>query len=305
MIPLITIEGATASGKTALAIALAQALQTEIISADSRQVYRFLDIGTAKPSVSELQTVPHHLISIIDPDRSYSAGHFANDAALLVNDLHRRSRIPIICGGTGLYVRSLLSGLFESNTDTCRIKEDLIHRAENEGVEKLYRELQAIDPLFAARISSQDRQRIIRGLEVWLATGISLSDHWRRQKKKQPYHAFRILLAPDREILYRRINIRVTEMVDRGLLDEMRDLLAKGYNAAFPGLNTLGYKELLLYYGGIESLQNCLDLIRQHTRNYAKRQLTWYRKCNFHLTLTSPDLNISDVNAAVCGYFQV
>lgn len=305
MIPLITIEGATASGKSALAIALAQALQTEIISADSRQVYRFLDIGTAKPSASELQSVPHHLISIIDPDRNYSAGHFANDAASLVNDLHRCSRIPIVCGGTGLYVRSLLGGLFELNTDTRLIKVDLIRRADNEGIEMLYRELQVIDPLFAARISPQDRQRIIRGLEVWIATGIPLSDHWRRQENKQPYYAFRILLAPDREILYRRINIRVTEMIDRGILDEVHDLLAKGYDAASPGLNTLGYKELLPYYGGVEPLENCLDLIRQHTRNFAKRQLTWYRKCNFHLTLTSPDLNISDVTTALCGYFQI
>jgi len=305
MIPLITIEGATASGKTAFAIALAQLLQTGIISADSRQVYRYLDIGTAKPSREELSAISHHLIGIIDPDQNYSAGRFVKDATPIINELHNQSKIPIVCGGTGLYIRALLHGLFELDIDTCRIKQDLIRRLEHEPLEMLYSELLTIDPVFAAQISPNDRQRIIRGLEVWGATGVPLSLHWRRQQEKETYRCFRILIEPGRKQLYDRINARVTQMVKQGLVDEMRTLIDRGFDTRSPGLNTLGYKELMPFFRDSVPLETCLDLIRQHTRNYAKRQLTWYRKANFHLTLTSPEFTLSDVTAALRSFFNV
>jgi len=198
-----------------------------------------------------------------------------------------------------------LDGLFELNADTRRIKRELIQRLENESLETLYQELTVCDPRFAARISPQDLQRIIRGLEVWFATGIPLSQHWQEQADKQSYHAFRILLAPERSLLYDRIDHRVLLMVRHGLVEEIHQILKRGYDSSTPGLNTLGYKELLSYSHHETTLEVCLDLIRQHTRNYAKRQCTWYRKHKFHLTLTSPDLNISDVTTAIRSFFHM
>lgn len=295
MIPLITIEGPTASGKTDLALKLALALGTQIISADSRQVYRHLDIGTAKPSPEELQAVPHHLVSIIDPDQSYNAGSFCKDAGKIIQDLYAQGILPIVCGGTGLYVAALLKGMFPQLEIPAGIREKLLQRLADEGLATLYTELEKRDPQFAASISANDKQRIIRGLEVYLGTGMPISAHWRAQAPQQAYKTFRILLDPPREILYERINKRISNMLSQGLLDEIRHLFELGYAATAPGLNSLGYKEFIPHLTMDADLGECARLAAQHTRNYAKRQCTWYRKHKFDLTLQSNASIISEV----------
>lgn len=303
MIPLIVIEGPTASGKTALAIELARRLDTEIISADSRQVYRHMDIGTAKPSSSELEAVPHHLISIIEPSQSYNVGLFCEDAGKVVERLHSQGRIPIVCGGTGMYVAGLLKGIFPQPEIPAQIRHKIRQRMAAEGPERMYGELREADPEFAGKISPNDRQRIQRGLEIWAATGISISEHWRRQEREQRYVAYRILLDPPRKELYARINRRMEQMLAAGLADEIKRLLELGYDEHSPGLSSLGYREFLPWLRNSASLQECTSLAAQHSRNYAKRQYTWYRKHKFDLTLGSSEINISSVTELISRRF--
>ena len=303
MIPLIVIEGPTASGKTALAIELARRLDTEIISADSRQVYRHMDIGTAKPSSSELEAVPHHLISIIEPSQSYNVGLFCEDAGKVVERLHSQGRIPLVCGGTGMYVAGLLKGIFPQPEIPAQIRHNIRQRMAAEGPERMYGELREADPEFAGKISPNDRQRIQRGLEIWAATGISISEHWRRQEREQRYVAYRILLDPPRKELYARINRRMEQMLAAGLADEIKRLLELGYDEHSPGLSSLGYREFLPWLRNSASLQECTSLAAQHSRNYAKRQYTWYRKHKFDLTLGSSEINISSVTELISRRF--
>jgi len=286
MIPVITIEGATASGKTALAIELAEILKTEIISADSRQVYRYLDIGTAKVTKEEQKRAFHHLIDIINPDESYNAGTFASAAATIIEKLHSEGKIPIICGGTGLYIKALLNGLFTLPPLPKEIRENLKQRFKEEGLAPLYSELQQLDPDFACKISENDTQRILRGLEVALGTGLPLSEHWLQQKGDCKYNAFRILIDIPRPELYQRINLRMEKMLAQGLLDEIEHLFALGYTEDSPGLNCLGYKEFLPYFQKETDLEQCTLLAAQHQRNYAKRQITWYRKVTFDYVIS-------------------
>ncbi len=303
MIPLVTIEGPTASGKTSLALRLAREMGSEIISADSRQVYRHMDIGTAKPRPAELEAVPHHLIDIIDPDESYNAGRFCDDAGRIITTLG--DKLPIVCGGTGMYVSALLNGIFPQIEIPSGIRQELKMRIKREGLEVLYEELQDADPDFAARISCRDRQRICRGLEVWQATGIPISEHWRKQSPKQKYTSFRILIDPPRQILYEKINKRTTDMLNQGLIAEITRLLEMGYDESSPGLNSLGYKEYIPYLKEKMPLEKCADLAAQHTRNYAKRQCTWYRKHKFDLTLASNECIISEVMELIKTRFKI
>ena len=286
MIPVITIEGATASGKSALAIVLAEALNTEIISADSRQVYRYLDIGTAKVTKEEQKRVKHHLIDIINPDETYNAGAFVKDASIIIEKLHSEGKIPVICGGTGLYIKALLKGLFSLPSLPQEIRQNLKQRLKEEGLAALYAELKSLDPLFAEKISENDTQRILRGLEVAIGTGIPLSEHWQKQKSSCKYNAFRILIDIPRPELYQRINQRIEKMLAQGLLAEIENLFALGYDENSPGLNCLGYKEFLPYFKKEAGLEECILLAAQHQRNYAKRQVTWYRKGNFDLVIS-------------------
>lgn len=286
MIPVITIEGATASGKSALAIVLAEALNTEIISADSRQVYRYLDIGTAKVTKEEQKRVKHHLIDIINPDETYNAGAFVKDASIIIEKLHSEGKIPVICGGTGLYIKALLKGLFSLPPLPQEIRQNLKQHLKEEGLAALYAELKSLDPLFAEKISENDTQRILRGLEVAIGTGIPLSEHWQKQKSSCKYNAFRILIDIPRPELYQRINQRIEKMLAQGLLAEIENLFALGYDENSPGLNCLGYKEFLPYFKKEAGLEECILLAAQHQRNYAKRQVTWYRKGNFDLVIS-------------------
>lgn len=293
MIPLIVIEGPTASGKSALALELAEAIGGEIISADSRQIYRLLNIGTAKPSTRDLERIPHHLIDIIYPNESFNAGRFAGLAHEAIRDVHRNGHMPILCGGTGLYVRSVLEGLCPMPEISPDVKSLLLTRLKVEGLNALFIELQKFDPSFAEKVSQNDKQRIIRGLEVFYGTGMNLTDHWVRQLRTNHYQVFRILINPPRDRLYHRINQRIKNMLESGLLDEISGILNGGYTWSDPGLNSLGYKEYMDYYMQKRSLDECSLLAAQYSRNYAKRQLTWYRSIMFDLTLTADELNIS------------
>ncbi len=297
MIPLIIIEGPTASGKTALAMELATKLTTEIISADSRQVYRGLDIGTAKPTKEELLQVKHHLIDIIDPVDSYNAGRFVKDAEQAIDDLHKASKIPIICGGTGLYIRSLLKGLFSMPDSDPAIRSNLKEELSHQGIDYLYCKLQSLDPKITEKISSNDSQRILRALEVYYITGKALSKHWEEQESINKYQSIRILLNPPRETLYQRIDHRLDIMLMQGLLEEIKQLLSAGLSEESPGMNTLGYKEFLPYLRGDQSLDESLARAKQHSRNYAKRQVTWYRKCEFDFAIMSSSFTLSDINS--------
>jgi tRNA dimethylallyltransferase len=299
MIPLIVIEGPTASGKSKLAIELASHLNTEIISADSRQVYKYMDIGTAKVTKEELKQIPHHMIDVLNPDERFNAGQFASMAADIASEIYSRAKIPIVCGGTGLYVRSMLEGLCHIPLIMPEIKEELLNRLVTEGLPVLYSELMQLDPDFAKSISLNDKQRIVRGLEVAIGTGKPLSRHWQEQRDNKMYKVFRILISPERQNLYNAIDNRIQQMVNEGLIEEIRSLLSMGYSETSPGLSSLGYQEFFPYINAQSDLSECCAIAAQHHRNYAKRQVTWYRKCTFDLTLSSPLVNISEISKLI------
>ena len=296
MIPIIVIQGPTGVGKSSFAIELAVKLHSEIISADSRQVYKLLNIGTAKPDKTDLKIIKHHLIDIINPDAEYSAGDFAKDAKRLIVELHNKKKIPIIAGGTGFYIKALLEGIFQSPDVPAEIREKLKQEAAEKGVEHLHDRLMKIDPDSAERTDPNDSNRIIRALEIYEYTAKTITNLWQEKPaEKSDLQAFNILIDEDRQKLYNRINLRVEKMIKTGLLDEIKNLLQLGFSPDCPGFNSVGYKELLPYFLAGANMETCINLIKQHTRNYAKRQLTWYRQLHFDLTLDVSDINISDI----------
>ncbi|MFO7660889.1 MAG: tRNA (adenosine(37)-N6)-dimethylallyltransferase MiaA [Candidatus Cloacimonadaceae bacterium] len=299
MIPIVIIEGPTASGKTALALALAEHLKSEIISADSRQVYKQLDIGTAKPSPEELSRVKHHLIDIINPDKSFNAGLFRTQALAISKTLSEQGKIPVVCGGTGLYIKALLEGLFKSDVNDPQIRSALEDDYREQGLQALYDRLCEVDNQASQKISSNDKQRIMRALEVWLATGIPLSEHWQRQERSPQFKAFRIFLNEERDILYKRIDERVLTMLENGLIEEIKSILGRGYGWYDPGFDSVGYKEFRPYLETGQNLDKCTALAQQNTRNYAKRQLTWYRKCKFNSSETSLSIRLCNVTETI------
>ncbi|MFA7024904.1 MAG: tRNA (adenosine(37)-N6)-dimethylallyltransferase MiaA [Candidatus Cloacimonadaceae bacterium] len=292
---IITIQGPTAAGKSQVALQLAQALNTDIINCDSRQIYKYMDIGTAKATAAERQAITHHLIDIITPEQSYNAGLFAQDAHGIIQVLKAQGKIPIICGGTGLYVKVLLEGLFEHPPLRPGLREELQKEMAEMGSEHMYQLLSEIDPAFAQKVSPKDPQRILRGLEVYRATGQSMSQHWTQQKREPRYKAYQILINPPRVLLYEKINSRLEAMLKDGLISEIEGLMQRGYSWTDPGLNSLGYKEFKAYFDGAASLAEAGEKAAQHHRNYAKRQLTWYRKLKFDLTIEPQSFNLSQV----------
>jgi tRNA dimethylallyltransferase len=295
-ISVVIIQGPTAVGKSDLAIQLAQHFQTELISADSRQVYKFLDIGTAKPSQEEQEKVKYHFIDIITPVEEYSAGDFAHNAHDIIVEQLEKGIIPIIVGGTGFYIKSFLEGIFQSPDIPREIREKLKETAKEKGSTFLYEKLKKVDPSSAHRTNPNDLNRIIRALEVYEFTGKTITQLWNEKPStRRNYRTLNILISEDREILYERINKRVDEMQDKGLLKEFENVLNMGYTQSSPGLNTVGYKELFSYLDGNSTLVQCMEEIKKHTRNYAKRQFTWYRKIDFDLTLGAFNINISDI----------
>ena len=273
---VLAIVGSTASGKTAVSVELAKKIGGEIVSADSRLIYRDFDIGTAKPTAEERCGIPHYMIDIIPPERLYSAGDYKKDASEAVEKIISKGKIPIVVGGTGFYVRSLLGGL-----DIPDVPADENFRAEMDkfvedyGRQALYDKLAAIDKTTADKLHYNDNVRVTRALEIFHATGKTMSEI--SSISKPPYEVFYAgLNALDRAYLYDRANRRVDKMIDSGLVDEVHRLVQK-YGRTLPILKTLGYKEICEYFDGKISLEEAVGLIKKHTRNYAKRQLTWFR----------------------------
>ncbi len=276
--PLYTIVGPTAAGKTSIAIELAKRMNGEIISADSRQIYRYLDIGTAKPTPKERAEVNFHLIDFLEPSENYSCGQFAGDAEQLIGEIFKKSKTPIVCGGTGLYIRALFNPLHPLPRADKSLKNYLKNLLEKNGIVFLYQQLKKIDPEWAEKIGPNDKQRILRGLEVYEITKKPLSSLIRSERSKARYKPAYIGITLIREQLYNRINERYDQMVQDGLIKEVKKILEMGFAPDCYGLRTIGYKEIIEYLQGRWDLETAIEKAKQHTRNFAKRQLTWFSK---------------------------
>lgn len=280
--PLLVLVGPTAVGKTALSLEIAERYGAEIVSVDSMQVYRHMDIGTAKPTMAERAGIPHHLIDVVTPDTPYDAAAFARDAAQAIAAIHERGRLPLLAGGTGLYLRALLEGLFDAPAIPEAVRQHLRDRLENDGLAMLYQELLRIDPNSAQRIASNDRQRILRALEIYHATGISWARHLELHKERaierQYGNMLQIGLTCERLQLYQRINQRCAAMIEAGLEEEVRDLLARGYHRQLKPMGAIGYRHMLDYLDGLYDEPSMLELMSRDTRRYAKRQYTWFTR---------------------------
>ena len=277
---VIVIAGATASGKTDLSIELAENLPIEIISADSRQVFKYLDIGTAKPTQKELATVKHHFIDIINPDEYFSAGYFGNTAFISINEIFSRNKIPVIVGGSGLYIKALCEGLFDDESETVysEIRSELEDRLRTEGIDILYSELEKIDNISFNKYNDKNPRRIIRALEYYQIHKIAFSDAHSVFDKSRNIKPIYFAIDRNREELYNRINLRTDLMWSNGLVRETELVLDMGFSPDINSLNTVGYKETIQYLNKEISEKKAIELIQQHTRNYAKRQMTWFRK---------------------------
>lgn len=280
--PVLIIVGPTAIGKTELSLELAEQYDCEIISADSMQVYRHMDIGTAKVSVDERKRVAHHLIDIADPDEAYDAVRFADDCFKAIADIHKRGKRVLITGGTGLYIKSLLYGIFPEAPSDEKIRTTLKERLAREGCDVLHKELVACDCLSAAKIHKNDSQRLLRALEVYLLTGVPWSEHLAAHQKDNSRAKFENLLqiglTCDRSLLYERINTRTKLMVETGLEDEVRSLLSMGYGPELKPMMAIGYKHMINYVNGKWPKTEMIELLARDTRRYAKRQYTWFTK---------------------------
>ncbi len=285
---LLVLCGPTAVGKTELSLQIAERFSCEIVGVDSMQIYRHMDIGTAKPTVAERSRIPHYLIDIVDPDEDYTLGTFVRDAEEAIQSIYSHKNIPLLTGGTGLYLKGLLNGVFDElvgsdkestttpkKTDT--IKQNLRERLAEEGSQKLHNELAEFDPESAQRIHPNDAQRILRGLEIFYCTGIPWSKHLANQSKKNlRYQALKIGLTRPRKELYARIDQRVQQMTEQNLLAEVKNLLAMGYDNKLKSMQSIGYRHMINFIEGNWSWEQTLELLARDTRRYAKRQYTWF-----------------------------
>ena len=285
---LIALQGATAVGKSDLALRLAQSLNGYIISADSRQIYKEMKIGTAKPSDEELNLVKHFLIDEIDPKERFSAGEFVRRAKSIVKE--NEGKVPLLVGGTGFYIKAFLEGLNNIPAVTDEARKKLVE------VENRYEKLQEVDPIVASKVHPNDFSRIERALLVYFSCGKPLSSFWEEQVEiANDFRCVNILLVRERAELYARIDKRFDLMMNAGLMQEIESLLKQGYSWDAPGLNTVGYKEFKPFFSGEVNLQECVEKAKQDSRNFAKRQLTWYRKIKFDLTLSAEEDNLPTI----------
>lgn len=277
--PVIIIAGPTASGKTAAALSLCRHLDGEIVSADSMQIYRGMDVGTAKASADEQAKIPHHLIDILDPGEPFSVAKYSQMAETVLREIRSRGKTAIVCGGTGQYISALLDGLVFSDTPSdSRLKERLKRRVEVEGLPALRAELIRIDPEAAAAIAATDQRRTLRALELFYLTGMTKTEHNRRSRRGPQFPFVCFCLNHERPVLYERINRRVDEMLDAGLIAEVQRLLDLGIDAESTCLQAIGYKEMIDHLMGRSTLEQAIEQIRMGSRRYAKRQLTWFRR---------------------------
>jgi tRNA dimethylallyltransferase len=284
---VLVIVGPTAVGKTALAVHLARRVGGEVISADSRQIYRQMDIGTAKATVEEQTMAPHHLIDVVDPDQELTLAHYQRLAMEAIAAVWARGRLPMLVGGTGLYVRALLEGwTIPEVPPNEALRDQLYRRAEEEGHEALHAELAEVDPEAAKRIDARNVRRVIRALEVYRETGMPISEL--QQKRPPGYQTLIVGLTMPRASLYERVDRRVDEMVAQGLVQEVRELLDRGYDPGLPSMSALGYAEITRHLQGELSLEDAVALIKRNTRRFIRQQYNWFR-------LSDPTIHWFDV----------
>jgi tRNA dimethylallyltransferase len=274
---IAVICGPTGVGKTSVAIEVASVLGAEIISADSMQIYRYMDIGTAKPSALEQARIPHHMIDIADPDELFDAQQYANAGRKIISELAEQGIPVLVAGGTGLYIRALLHGLFQAGSGNSTLRRSLQEEMATKGTSELYHRLCECDPKSAAKIHPHDAFRIIRAIEIYETTGQPISA-WRQEHQQAPplFDVLKIGLSRQREVLYERINHRVDLMVEEGLVDEVKSLLNRGYTPELKTLQSIGYRHMTNFFGGCLSWDDTLQILKRDTRRYAKRQMTWF-----------------------------
>lgn len=279
-IPLIVVAGPTASGKTGLAIDIANYVGGEIVSADSMQIYKYMNIGSAKPTQEERAKAVHHMIDFLEPDAEFSVADYTEMAHKVIADIYERGKIPIMAGGTGLYINSVVNDVTFGEMDTdYELRESLRKTAEEKGSEYLLHMLSEFDEMSAKRLHPNNLRRIIRAIEFYKITGKPISEHQEETKKTQSrYNPLMLCVNWDREELYDRINRRVDMMMDEGLLDEVKRLMDMGYTKDLNSMQGIGYKEVMDYFDGKASLEETVEIIKQSSRRYAKRQLTWFRR---------------------------
>lgn len=294
---ILVVTGPTATGKTALSVELAKKLGGEIVSADSMQIYRGMDIGTAKVTKAEMQNIPHHMIDIADPSEDYSVSRYVEEADAAVRGILSRGRLPIVAGGTNLYIDSLIAGLdFAEKAEDAALRESLNKQYDDIGGEAMLEHLRGFDPERAAKLHPADKRRIVRAVEIYILTGETITRHDEETKKRpKRYDAVKIALTfADRAVLYDRINARVDKMVSDGLFDEVKGLLDSGLSPESTSMQAIGYKEPAAYFRGEMSRDAAIELIKLSSRRYAKRQLTWLRRddsIHWHEWLAEPDFS--------------
>lgn len=272
---IISIAGPTASGKTALAVKLAKKIGGEVVSVDSMQIYKKMNIGTAKPDEEEMDGIPHHMIDVAEPWEDYSLEKFAQAAHLCIKDIAERGKVPILAGGTGLYMDTVVNNIrLSDNSFDENVRNELIREAEIRGKQGMYDYLAEIDPPAAEKLHPNDTKRVIRALEIFKTTGITKTEQDKRSKNTEKiYDCLSFGLYMDRKILYNRINMRVDLMIEKGLVEEVRNLQLKGTS-----LQGVGYKEILYYLNGKATLYEAVEILKKETRHLAKRQMTWFSK---------------------------
>jgi tRNA dimethylallyltransferase len=308
---LLVLVGPTAVGKTKLSLELARIHGCEIISGDSMQVYRGMDIGTAKISLKDQQGITHHLIDIIEPDEAFSVAAFQQNAEQLIQDIHERGHLPFIVGGTGLYIESLCYQFqfSEASADEAFRLEQAAYLQEH-GEQALHKKLSLVDPISAERLHPNNTRRVVRALEILHVTGTTLSAQLAGQQKESPYDLCIIGLTMDRALLYKRIEQRIDQMLEQGLVEEVRQLLARGYTEHYVSMQGLGYKEIIRYLQGEYTFDEAVTLLKRDTRHYAKRQLSWFRHMKdihwINVTeLTNFSTHLQMINDIIAGKFTL
>ena len=279
LIPVVAVVGPTASGKSALAVEVARLLNGEIVSADSKQIYRYMSVGTAVPTEEEMAGIPHHLLQFLNPDQNFSVAEYVELAQKAILEIHARKKLPVVAGGTGLYVSSLLDNItfFDTKSDPA-LRQELEQTAAEKGNQYLLDLLNTFDPQLAQKLHPNNLGRIIRGIEAYRLTGIPMSEHQKASRQKEsPYRCCIIgLNYRNRDLLYQRIDRRVEKMMENGLLEEIKELIRMGYSQT--AAQAIGYKEFFGYLQGKSALEESVARVQQESRRYAKRQLTWFRR---------------------------
>ena len=301
---VIAVVGPTCTGKTRIGIELAKLVNGEIVSADSRQIYTLIDIGTAKPTRAEMAEVPHHLIDIVPLDENVSAGTYGSLAREAFDGILSRKRVPILVGGSGLYIRSAIDGLFNAPEIDEKTRQSLRSRLESEGAERLLEELERVDPEAAKGLLPGNYKRILRGLEVYYSSGNRISKLRAERTVTPRFKTLQFGIAVERKELYRRIERRVDDMIAAGLLDEVRELLRRGFDPQLNSLQTVGYKEVIRYIQQKITYGDMVAQIKMNTRRYAKRQMTWFRKDTRIIWINANGKTPDEVAKEISGEFS-